>query len=147
MNPKTRSSMLLYRGWDCQPVETAAFRSFFFAVFFPCKLYIHGQEMYILQKKKSRPLTSLPGHREAPNILYPQKKGHHRLLNWQIHVTRVSSVGKWTTKFVFLLSFSGQQKTKFFDDVRLRKSTFPHYRGLKHHFPVAKSGFWGQISH
>ena len=39
------------------------------------------------------------------------------------------------------------KKTKYFDDILLRKSTFPHYRRLEHHFPLAKSGFWGQISH
>ena len=46
--------------------------------------------------KKNCPQMSFPGCREAPNILLPLLKGPHRLLNWQIQVTRVSWVGQST---------------------------------------------------
>ena len=40
---------------------------------------------------------SFPGCRKAPKILLPLLKGPHRLLNWQIQITRVSWVGQSTT--------------------------------------------------
>ena len=40
---------------------------------------------------------SFPGCRKAPKILLPLLKGPHRLLNWQIQITRVSWVGQSTS--------------------------------------------------
>ena len=69
------------------------FLTFFGAVFF-VMTHIYGQTKYILQK--NCPHISFPCCREAPNILHPLLKRPHRLLNWQIQVTRVSWVGQST---------------------------------------------------
>ena len=70
------------------------FLTFFGAVFF-VMTHIYGQTKYILQK--NCPHISFPCCREAPNILHPLLKRPHRLLNWQIQVTRVSWVGQSTS--------------------------------------------------
>ena len=56
--------------------------------------HIYRQTKYILQK--NCPQMSFPGCRKAPKILLPLLKGSHRLLNWQIQITRVSWVGQST---------------------------------------------------
>ena len=68
--------------------------STFFGAFFFVMTRIYGQTKYILQK--NCPHISFPCCREAPNILHPLLKRPHRLLNWQIQVTRVSWVGQST---------------------------------------------------
>ena len=69
------------------------FLAFFGAVCF-IMTHIYGQTKYILPK--NCPHISFPCCREAPNILHPLLKRPHRLLNWQIQVTRVSWVGQST---------------------------------------------------
>ena len=66
----------------------------FLEQFFFVMTHIYGQTKYILQK--NCPHISFPCCREAPNILHPLLKRPHRLLNWQIQVTRVSWVGQST---------------------------------------------------
>ena len=61
--------------------------------------HIYRQTKYILQK--NCPQMSFPGCRKAPKILLPLLKGPHRLLNWQIQITRVSWVGQSTTNRLF----------------------------------------------
>ena len=67
----------------------------FLEQFFFVMTHIYGQTKYILQK--NCPHISFPCCREAPNILHPLLKRPHRLLNWQIQVTRVSWVGQSTS--------------------------------------------------
>ena len=71
----------------------AGFWPFFGAVFF-IMTHIYRQTKYILQK--NCPQMSFPGCRKAPKILLPLLKGSHRLLNWQIQITRVSWIGQST---------------------------------------------------
>ena len=60
-----------------------------------------------------------------------------RALNLKSCVLPIFSSGTLKT----LIDLPLRLKKKYFDDVLLRKSTFPHYRMIEHHFPVAKSGF------
>ena len=66
----------------------------FLVQFFYCDSYLWANHVYFA--KKNCPQMSFPGCREASNILLPLLKGPHRLLNWQIQVTRVSWVGQST---------------------------------------------------
>ena len=66
----------------------------FLEQFFFIMTHIYRQTKYILQK--NCPQMSFPGCRKAPKILLPLLKGSHRLLNWQIQITRVSWVGQST---------------------------------------------------
>ena len=87
------------------------FLTFFGAVFF-VMTHIYGQTKYILQK--NCPHISFPCCREAPNILHPLLKRPHRLLNWQIQVTRVSWVGQSTRVMGAGCVMGHHQENEFF---------------------------------
>ena len=58
-----------FRGWDCQPEETAVLRRFltFFGTGLTHLTHIYGYDMDIL--RRNRPQLSFPGRSEATNIL------------------------------------------------------------------------------